>query len=155
MHVCAVEKQNMCELVQNISCALFCSQFVCGPVLLSSTCCFSSTALIHYSRPCGAFWMWAEHSSAAVVPARHVQLQSLAAAAHAALIGPVGEVEAGGAPDGSCSSFPAYFVRRSLSKLGVAVCSWTGVLCQCDVSPAWPISRGPLVYLARSLEKTL
>lgn len=45
-----------------------------------------------------------------MVPARHVQLQSLAAASHGALIGTVGEVEAGGAPDGSAllsSSSPA------------------------------------------------
>lgn len=35
-----------------------------------------------------------------MVPACHLQLQSLTAAAHAALIGPVGEVETGGAPDG-------------------------------------------------------
>lgn len=57
------------------------------------------------------------------------------------------------APDGGCSSSSAYFARHSLSKLRVAVCSWTGVLCQCDVSPAWPISRGPSVYLARTIGK--
>lgn len=96
MHVCTVEKQNMCELVQNISCVCSAASLWLWPCAAQQQALFflhntDSLFKTLWSR----FGMWAEHSSAAVVPARHGQLQSLAAAAHAALIGPVGEVEGG------------------------------------------------------------